>query len=437
MFYKYSYPQPAFNDGKTFYKSFYKSFLPPCFQNFLKLLSPFFSMVEKKRITNFALSPDEETLKQFKHCYSQDYVLKASLMPDAHVGYVAPIGAVLISKGFLVPAWVGYDIGCGMTAARLPKKYLEAIKNNKKEIYEEVKKNVPMGLGMIHKSEKTITEKTKREFKKILKEFKSKPHNKQVLQFLESGKALRNIGTLGHGNHFISINEGEKGFPWIVVHSGSRAVGYWTAKFYMKKASGKKEVFEATHALPENSKEGKEYQNLLDFGLEFAKLNRLEMIYQSVSSVESVLGMKKGKLRFKTWTNKNHNHALKEKGLFVHRKGATPAKRGERGIIPGNMRDGSFLVRGKGSRKFLSSSSHGAGRKLSVSHAKKSLDVEKFKSEMEKEDIFGKFDKNTVVESPDAYKDIYKVLQAQKESIRVLNHLKPLINWQREKRNPN
>ncbi len=385
----------------------------------------------KKLITNFALDPDKGTLKQFKECYSQPYVVKASLMPDAHLGYVAPIGAVLATKDFLVPAWVGYDIGCGMTAARLPKNILGKLKENAEEIYEVVREKIPMGLGMIHKSEKTLTEKTKREYARILGKFREGPHNKQVLQFLESGKALRNLGTLGHGNHFISINKDEKGFPWIVVHSGSRAVGHWTAKFYMKKSSGRSQGFEATFPLSINSVEGKEYRNLLDFGLEFAKLNRAEMICNIVSSIEGILGRK---IKFSVWTNKNHNHALKEQGLFVHRKGATPAKRGERGIIPANMKDGSFLVEGKGSKEFISSSSHGAGRTLSVSSAKKKISVEHFKKEMKDANIIGSFNSGSVVEAPEAYKNIYRVLDAQKKSIKVVNHLKPFINWQRESR---
>ncbi len=380
----------------------------------------------KKMITNFAINPDKGTLKQFKECYSQPYVMKASLMPDAHLGYVAPIGAVLAAKDMLVPAWIGYDIGCGMTAARLPKNILKDLKANPKEIYREVKKRVPMGLGMINKSEKTIRKETKKEYEKILKKFREGLHNKQVLQFLESGKALRNLGTLGHGNHFIEIDEDSKGAPWIVVHSGSRAVGHWTAKFYMKKSSGNARKFEETHPLPINSDAGKEYQNLLDFGLEFAKLNRLEIINQVVASIEKVLGKK---IKFTVWTNKNHNHALKEQGLFVHRKGATPAKKGERGIIPANMLDGSFLVEGRGNREFISSSSHGAGRVMSRSEARKKINESFFREEMLSAGVTGNFSESVLDEAPEAYKNIYKVLEAQKKSIKVLSHLKPFINW--------
>src|SRR3990172_8198839 len=95
---------------------------------------------QTKQITNFALDIDEKTMEQFKNCYSEPYVVKASLMPDAHVVYVAPIGAVLATRGFLVPSWVGYDIGCGMTAAKLPKSALKSLREKANLVYEQVKK---------------------------------------------------------------------------------------------------------------------------------------------------------------------------------------------------------------------------------------------------------------------------------------------------------
>lgn len=388
-------------------------------------------MASKKQITNFALDPDEKTMEQFKACYSEPYVVKASLMPDAHVGYVAPIGAVLATRGFLVPAWVGYDIGCGMTAAKLPKSIMSLLREKTQQIYQAVKRNVPMGLGEIHRSERELTEKTREEFARILTKFKKGSCDPRVLQFLESEKTIRSLGSLGHGNHFISLNTDERGTPWIVVHSGSRGIGHWIATTYMQKSSGKTIGFEATHPIPVNSQEGREYLNLLDFCLEFAKLNRLEMVRQAVIAIEHVLGKK---IKYTIWTNKNHNHALKEAGLFVHRKGATPAKKGERGIIPANMKDGSFLVVGKGNKEFISSSSHGAGRAMSRKKAKETLDVDSFRREMEAAGVTGNFTQASIDEAPEAYKNIYQVLEMQKDSISVVKQLKPFINWQGEGR---
>src|SRR3972149_11186628 len=152
--------------------------------------------IAKKQITNFALDMEEKTMEQFRNCYSEPYVVKASLMPDAHVGYVAPIGAVLATKDYLIPAWVGYDIGCGMTAAKLPKNILPFLKENAKIIYDSVKRRIPMGLGEAHRSDSDITTETRKEYEKILVDFKKGPYDRKVLQFFESGKALKNLGSL-------------------------------------------------------------------------------------------------------------------------------------------------------------------------------------------------------------------------------------------------
>lgn len=371
----------------------------------------------------FALHPDAETLKQFKHCYSQPFVVKAALMPDAHSGYVAPVGAVLLTKGYIVPSWVGFDIGCGVSAVRLSGKYLDLIRRHQDAIYDAVKKRVPMGLGNLrHRS--AISATTKESFQRLVTTFKKGAYNKDVARFLEHGKALLHLGTLGHGNHFIEISHSDKGDSWIVVHSGSRGVGHLVAEHYMKKSSGKKEDFEKTYPLEVKSDLGKEYLNALDFCLEFALLNRMEIIREVVAALESVL---KKKISWKLWVNKNHNHALQEGRYFIHRKGATPAKKGERGVIPGNMKDGCYLVIGKGNKQFLESTSHGAGRQYSRSAARKTFTLAEFKEVMKgvKAAVSDAF----LDEVPMAYKNIGEVMKAQEKSAKIVMHLRPVINW--------
>jgi tRNA-splicing ligase RtcB len=169
---------------------------------------------------------------------------------------------------------------------------------------------------------------------------------------------------------------------------------------------------------------GKEYLNLLEFGLDYALLNRLEMSYKVIDSLEKILGKK---LKTELWVNKNHNHAIYEKGFYIHRKGATPAKKGERGVIPGNMRDGCFLVEGKGNPKFLQSSSHGAGRAMSRGEARKKYNLKDFEESMK--GIKGTVSPSTLDEIPMAYKNIFEVMNAQKDSVKIIKYLKPLINW--------
>jgi len=370
------------------------------------------------KIYNYAVDLDENTKEQFDDCCNQDFVEKAALMPDAHSGYVAPIGSVFLTKDYIVPSWVGYDIGCGMTAVRLeidPKK----IKKNAKKIYKEVMEIVPMGKGK-YNHPKDISNKTRKDFSNILKKFENGPHDKDIFKFIKN-KSLSHLGTLGSGNHFLEIcTDGKE--SWIVVHSGSRGIGYKVAQKYMKKVSKKDKGYEATFPIKINSKLGKEYLNVLEFGLEFALINRMEMIYKTVDVLEKIFG----KFNYEVWVNKNHNHAVPKGKKYIHRKGATPAMKGERGVIPANMRDGSYLVEGKGNSEFLWSSSHGAGRSLSRTEAKKKIQMKEFKDSMK--GIIGTIDNGTLDEAPMAYKKISIVMDAQKDSVKVIRHLKPIIN---------
>jgi len=277
-----------------------------------------------------------------------------------------------------------------------------------------------MGAG--HYNRGDVSDSTIKEFNKILRKFEQGPHNKNILNFFKSG-APKHLGTLGGGNHFIELGESGKEL-WLTIHSGSRGVGHRVAKKYMIEASGSEKVYEKTFPLDVNSQIGKEYLNILEFGLDFALLNRLEMSNKVVRVIEQII---KEKVKTELWVNKTHNHAIYERGTYIHRKGATPSKKGERGVIPANMRDGSFLVEGKGNPKFLYSSSHGAGRAMSRTEAKEKISMEQFKKSME--GITGNVSGKTLDEAPSAYKDINKVMDAQKASIKIIKHITPIINW--------
>lgn len=388
-------------------------------------------MSSDKKINNFSIDLDNDTKEQFDHCCNQNYVTSASLMADAHKGYVAPIGSVLITKNYIVPSWVGYDIGCGMIACKFEGVGLvDKVRENASLIYDRINKIIPMGKGKVNHIS-NVSSKTKQEFKKILNRFSEGKFNEQVFRYLKN-KSLSHLGSLGSGNHFIELCffEGEL---WLVVHSGSRGVGHTVATHYMKESSGNDSKFEETFPLKDDSKLGLEYLNILEFGLDFALLNRLEMAYKVREVLREVI--KVSDLDFELWVNKNHNHCIKidsdlENNYYVHRKGATPANKGERGVIPANMRDGSFLVEGLGNSEFLNSSSHGAGRLLSRRDASKKISIEDFKESMK--GIVGTVGISTLDEAPQAYKNIYDVMDAQKESVKILKHLKPIINWKGE-----
>ena len=188
---------------------------------------------------------------------------------------------------------------------------------------------------------------------------------------------------------------------------------------------------EGHYGLKTDSKEGKDYINDLNWCLEYALANRKEMMERIVAIIRMVLDKP---FYLPTWSeliNRNHNHAeLKEnkdyKNYCVMRKGATHAEDGMMGVIPGNMRDGSFIVKGKGNPDSLYSSSHGAGRVLGRKAAKRELNVEDFKESMK--GIQGKIGEDTLDESPLAYKNIFEVMELQKDLVEVITHVKPIIN---------
>jgi tRNA-splicing ligase RtcB (3'-phosphate/5'-hydroxy nucleic acid ligase) len=378
----------------------------------------------------FANNLDKNVLEQFQNCMKENFVIDGALMPDAHYGYVAPIGSVIITKGVIVPSWVGYDIGCGVIALKLSgKNLLTKIKKNSLQIQKNVKFNVPMGLGKLN-AEHKISKETKQLFNTLLQKLEKSSHNNELFTYLKR-KALSNLGTLGQGNHFIEIDYVNKEV-WIVIHSGSRNMGHKVASYYMQKAmweAGEKGNSEKTFALDVSSQLGKEYLAVQNFLLEFALLNRIEIANKVLEAINEILGEK---VTMKLWANKNHNHAerIGRTQKFIHRKGATPSNKGEKGVIPANMRDGTFLVIGKGDKDFLNSSSHGAGRAMSKKDAKAKTTMKQFTNSMK--GITATITKGTLDESPFAYKDITTVMKAQEKSIKIYKHLLPLINFKGE-----
>lgn len=351
-------------------------------------------------------------LSQFYDAMKQDYVVKGALMPDAHAGYALPIGAVVATEGMVLPAWVGYDIGCGMCA--LPTTFnREAVEANKKAIFDQIYRDVPTGFDHNKAAAEWSYSGPVSEFVKD--------------EIIAKGAPGKQIGTLGGGNHFIEIGHDEQDRIWIIIHSGSRNVGHKIATHYMKLASGDGKAREGHYGLRVDSPEGQDYINDLAFGLQFALDNRRTMIHRILSAVARRIDHQGlGAADMSLLINRNHNHAEFKDGLWIHRKGATHAEEGMLGVIPGNMRDGSFIVRGKGNPDSLCSSSHGAGRVLSRSKAKETLNMDDFKATMT--GIQAKVVNGTLDESPFAYKDIFSVMAMQQDLVDVLYHVKPLIN---------
>jgi tRNA-splicing ligase RtcB len=349
-------------------------------------------------------------MEQFESAMAQDFVVSGALMPDSHTGYSLPIGAVVATDGVILPAWVGYDIGCGMCALRLDGIDRDAVQVNSKEIFDLIYKNIPVGFNANqHPKEYSLEGLTDK--------------GREIAELKKHGRAL---GSLGGGNHFIEIGHDEEDNIWVVIHSGSRGVGHGMATHYMKLAHPDGKCKEGHFGFDVNSQEGKDYIQDLAWCLEFALANRKEMMARVVNSITEALDIPCYELDFTELINRNHNHATERNGLWIHRKGATHAEAGMMGVIPGNMRDGSFIVRGKGNPDSLYSSSHGAGRVMGRKEAKQKLNLEEFQETMK--GVTALVEEKTLDESPSAYKNIFEVMELQKDLVDVVAHISPMIN---------
>jgi tRNA-splicing ligase RtcB len=365
-----------------------------------------------KEMNIFAEYVEGKAHSQFFDAMKNDFAIKGALMPDTHAGYSLPIGAAVATDNFILPSWIGFDIGCGMCALKLNVSKDEVVENSQ-EIFDKIYKMVPVGFNVNKNT--SVYHNADRATKLTLDQL-----SKEGKEIAEKKNWTNAIGSLGGGNHFIEVGHDENNDVWIVIHSGSRGVGHGIAHHYMSLASPNRKASEGHYGFRTDSLEGQDYINDMNWALQYALDNRKEMMQRVMKAIGGHV-KPNGDL-----INRNHNHATERDGMWIHRKGATHAEEGMDGVIPGNMRDGSFIVKGKGNPDSLYSSSHGAGRVLGRKQAKESLNVDDFISTMH--GITAKVDFATLDESPFAYKDIFEVMEQQKDLVDVVAHIKPLIN---------
>lgn len=339
-----------------------------------------------------------------------------AIMPDTHLGYGMPIGAILATRGVVLPNAVGVDIGCGMCSLRTNLTDVET--EDLKKIMGIIRKAVPVGFKH-HKNQQDET---------------WMPERKGDLPVVdqEYASALRQIGTLGGGNHFIEIQKGSDGYIWIMIHSGSRNIGFTVANHYNKVAkkmnvkSGE-DVSKDLAYIPESSPSFELYWNEMNYCLEFALANRKLMMERIKAAFMDVLPQ----VEFADFINKPHNFAAVEEHfgetVIVHRKGATRARKGEWGMIPGSQGTRSFLVKGKGEAHSFESCSHGAGRVMSRTRARKTLDLKEVVKSLDESGVLHAIRRRSDLdEAPESYKDIDEVMQNQTDLVEVQIELQPL-----------
>jgi tRNA-splicing ligase RtcB len=354
-------------------------------------------------------------------------------MPDAHEGYGMPIGGILAVKDVVIPNAVGVDIGCGMCAIKTSLTELDI--ETLKKIMGEIRKAIPLG----HNHHKKAQDRNLMPSITKLHFGLTDQQSEDLIITKEFSNALTQIGTLGGGNHFIEIQHGSDGHIWIMVHSGSRNFGLKIATHYndIAKELNKKWKSEVPPSwdlafLPLDSEEGQRYLDEMTYATKFAFANRKLMMDRITNIFINELMVKQGgSVRFDPMINIAHNYAAMENhfgdNVLIHRKGATLAREGTIGIIPGSQGTHSYIVKGLGNKESFESCSHGAGRQMSRSKAKETLILaDEIKKLDDQGIVHGIRNIKDLDEASGAYKDIDIVMDNQRDLVETLVELQPL-----------
>ena len=365
---------------------------------------------------------EEQAKYQLYDALKLPIAVQGALMPDAHFGYGLPIGGVLATNNAVIPYGVGVDIGCRMslTIYPIPVSYL---KGKRHQLENILKEHTKFGMYETHNNKADHEIFSRSEFKDI-------PLVKQLLD-----KAYKQLGTSGGGNHFVefgTVTITDENNEWdlplgeflgVLAHSGSRSLGANIAKHYTYLATKQTPLPKQVQHLAWldlDTHDGQEYWLAMTLAGDYAKACH-DDIHRRIGKL---LGSKPVAL-----IENHHNFAWKEmvngKEAIVHRKGATPAKKGELGIIPGSMTAPGFIVRGLGNKESLNSASHGAGRQYSRRKCKQMFTKSEIKKELKINDV--SLIGGGVDEAPMAYKDIKKVMANQLELVEVVGTFTPKI----------
>ncbi|WP_374006394.1 RtcB family protein [Delftia lacustris] len=378
---------------------------------------------------------EDEARKQLENAARLPVVFKhVAAMPDVHLGIGATVGSVIPTIKAIIPAAVGVDIGCGMMAAKTTLR-AEDLPDNLGPLRSAIEQAVPHGSVPRHRgrdpgSWENPPVSVDQVWATLAEEFDLLC---ELHPRLANTNNRKHLGTLGSGNHFIEICLDEAGFVWFMLHSGSRGVGNAIGTHFIELAKKDAELHQRN--LPDKDlayfEEGAryfgDYVRGVSWAQKFAMRNREVMMANLIATVRKVIA--KPFESHVEAVNCHHNYVQQERhfgqDVFITRKGAVSARRGELGIIPGSMGARSYIVRGLGNPESFESCSHGAGRVMSRTKAKKMFSVaDHIKAT---EGVECRKDANVVDEIPMAYKDIDAVMAAQQDLVEVVHTLKQVV----------
>ncbi|PSF35141.1 RNA-splicing ligase RtcB [Aphanothece hegewaldii CCALA 016] len=368
------------------------------------------------------LAPKETQMA--KNVASLPFVYKhVALMPDVHLGKGALVGSVIATKDAVIPAAVGVDVGCGMAALKMPF-HGDQLERKLKKIRLEIEEAIPVGFDENKEIEKNVTN------------WLGWQHFKDLHKGVQNldKKAIKQLGSLGGGNHFIELCLDTDNQVWLMLHSGSRGIGNQLAQCHISTAKNLAKLTEIKLPDPDLSyfvagtPEFEAYWRDLQWAQDYARMNREIMMARFKHIVEkNIAGGKLTKPILSV--NCHHNYAEKEhhfgEDVYVTRKGAVRARENDYGIIPGSMGAKSYIVKGKGCAESFCSCAHGAGRLMSRTQAKKHFSLDDLIQQTE--GVECRKDYKILDEIPGAYKPIEQVMNQQSDLVEIVATLKQVM----------
>jgi len=344
-----------------------------------------------------------------------------ALMPDAHLGIGSMVGSVIATKDAVIPATVGVDIGCGMMAVKTP--FKSGILDGKlKDLRHNIERTIPVGFNWHNEP---VDESYEWENWKLFSGLHKGVQDRK-------SKAMNQLGTLGGGNHFVEVCLDTKNRVWLMLHSGSRGIGNEIATRHIATAKELHRLSElpdpALAYFIKGTHEFRNYWRDLKWAQDYAMKNREIMMKRLLYQFNRMFN--KGEdFTPEITVNCHHNYVAQEhhydEDVYVTRKGAINAESGRYGIIPGSMGAKSFIIKGLGTPESFNSCSHGAGRKMSRTKAKKMFTKQDL--EAQTKGVECRKDKGVIDEIPGAYKNIDKVMANQKDLVEVVAELKQVV----------
>ncbi|WP_281642838.1 RtcB family protein [Hoylesella loescheii] len=381
-------------------------------------------IINNRPVKIWANSVDAKAMQQIENLTTLPFLFHhLAIMPDVHAGMGMPIGGVLACKDVVIPNAVGVDIGCGMCAVKSNYKVTDISQDVlRKKIMNGIRQRIPLGMAHHTQPQPETCLPNGHEVERM-----------EVVKRRQSA-IVYEVGTLGGGNHFIELQKDEEGNLWVMLHSGSRNLGKLVCEHYNKLAQ---QLNARWHTvvdeklrlpfLPVGSVEFKNYWAEMQYCIDFALCNRSLMMQR----IQEVITDALPGIAFEPMINIAHNYAAWEshygQNVIVHRKGATLAREGMVGIIPGSQGTASYIVEGLGNAASFNSCSHGAGRVLSRTAAIASLDLQAEVAQLEAKGIVHAIrSQDDMQEATGAYKDIEEVIANQTDLIKVKTKLLPI-----------